>query len=279
MYSIRSDRPLGADALALLQAVDHVLKTLELLYFIVGAMARDILLTHVFGLDTRLATRDLDIGVAVRDWSEFELVAAKLSEDANFVQDPKMVHRLRKDNYPLDIIPYDGVETPEHTIAWPPDREVVMNVAGFQDAFEAAVVVQVEAGLDIRVVSLPGLAVLKFLAWSDRGTVDSRDARDLATLLRSYVDAGNNDRLYEAEFDAMEAVDFNLELAGARLLGRDARLVASEDVRAQVLDLLRDSIRRTRLATDMTTVWSNLEDVTSVVEKFLEQFQEGLQGH
>jgi predicted nucleotidyltransferase len=163
-------------------------------------------------------------------------------------------------------------------IAWPPDREVVMNVAGFQDAFEAAVTVQFEADLSIRVVSLPGLAVLKLLAWSDRGTVDSRDARDLATLLRSYADAGNNDRLYEAEFDAMEAADFNLELAGARLLGRDARLVASENVRAQVLDLLRDSTRRTRLATAMATVWSSVENVDSAVEKFLEQFQGGLQG-
>ena len=114
-----------------MRSVDAVMKTLELPYFVVGAMARDILLTHVFGLATRRATRDLGIGVAVKDWDEFEAVATKLVDEANFVRDPKIVHRLHKDETPLDIIPFHGVESSEQTIAWPPDLEIVMNVAGY----------------------------------------------------------------------------------------------------------------------------------------------------
>ena len=255
------------------------MKTLELPYFVVGAMARDILLTHVFGLATRLATRDLDIGVAVRGWDEFEAVATKLVEEAKFVRDPKIVHRLHKDEYPLDIIPYGGVESPEQTITWPPAGEIVMNVAGFQDTFTAADTVQIEPDLNVRIVSLPGLAVLKLFAWADRGSSDNRDALDLATLVRTYADAGNQDRIYETEFDTMEAVGYNLELAGARLLGRDARLVVSEAVRTKISDLLSDPERRTRLTMDMASAWSSLEDVSSVAEGFLEQFQQGLEGN
>jgi predicted nucleotidyltransferase len=102
-----------------MRTVDAVMKALNLPYFIVGATARDILLTHVFGLATGLATRDLDIGIAVRDWDEFEEVIAKLVEVADFVRDTRIVHRLHKDEYPLDIVPFKGVESPEHTIAWP----------------------------------------------------------------------------------------------------------------------------------------------------------------
>ncbi|GMR23657.1 MAG: hypothetical protein BMS9Abin37_2107 [Acidobacteriota bacterium] len=57
---------------------DGVMETLELPYFVVGAMARDVLLAHFFGLATSLATRNLDIGVAVRGRDEHEAVATKL---------------------------------------------------------------------------------------------------------------------------------------------------------------------------------------------------------
>ncbi len=256
-----------------------MMKTLELPYFVVGAMARDILLTHVFGLATRRATRDLDIGVAVKDWDEFEAVATKLVDEASFVRDPKIVHRLHKDETPLDIIPFHGVESSEQTVAWPADLGIVMNVAGYQDAFDAALTVQIENGLNVRVVSLPGLAVLKLFAWADRGSSDARDALDLATLLHTYADAGNDDRLYGDEIDAMEAVDFKMELAGARLLGRDARRVAAEDTLTRMSEMLRGPQQWMRLSADMARARSRLEDASSEAEELLKQFQEGLVGH
>ena len=149
-----------------MRTVDAVMKALDLPYFIVGAMARDILLTHVFGLAPGLATRDLDIGIAMKDWDEFDAVVAKLVDDSEFVRDTKIVHRLYKGEYPLDIIPFRGVESPEPTIAWPSDLGTVMNVAGYREYFEAAETVQIETGFVVRVVSLPGLAVLKLLAWA-----------------------------------------------------------------------------------------------------------------
>jgi predicted nucleotidyltransferase len=260
-----------------MRTVDAVMRALDLSYFIVGATARDVLLTHVFGLSTGLATRDLDIGIAVRNWDEFEGVIAKLVKEAEFVRDTRIVHRLHKDEYPLDIVPFQGVESPEHTIAWPSDLETVMNVAGYQESFDAAETVQIETGLVVRVVSLPGLAVLKLFAWADRGLGNAKDAVDLATLLRSYADAGNEDRLYDTELDTLEAVEFNLELAGARLLGRDARYVTTEATRSQMLGLLGGPVHRERLVAHMARAWSRLEDASPEVENFLNQFQKGLE--
>ena len=48
MLSVRSDRPIQPAALTVIRAVDKVTKELGLTYFVAGAMARDILLTHVF---------------------------------------------------------------------------------------------------------------------------------------------------------------------------------------------------------------------------------------
>ena len=77
----------------------------------------------------------------------------------------------------VDIIPFGKLETAERTIAWPPDADVVMNVAAFSDVFENALRVEVRPDLVIPVASLPGLAILKLFAWTDRH--EARDVQDL----------------------------------------------------------------------------------------------------
>ncbi|HKZ75456.1 MAG TPA: nucleotidyl transferase AbiEii/AbiGii toxin family protein [Actinomycetota bacterium] len=169
------------------------------------------------------------------------------------------------------------MEQPETRIAWPPDKAVVMNVAGYGEALGCAVPVEVEPGFVVRVASLPGLALLKLLAWADRGAADTRDAIDLATLLRRYGDAGNEDRLYGAEIAVLEAVSYDLELAGARLLGMDASRIAAPATRGQVLTLLDDPARMDRLVLDLAGRLSVTEAHRAAAGAFLAQFKAGFQ--
>lgn len=276
MHSIRTDQPIDETTLALLHEVNEVMRALGLRYFVAGAIARDILLTHVFGLGVYRATADVDFAVAVKDWAEFEAAKAAL-ENRQFVRDPRLTHRLYKNDYPVDIIPFGGVESPERTITWPPELTNAMNVAGYREAFEAAEKVQIESGLVLRVVSLPGIAVLKIFAWGDRGHETSKDAEDLALLLRTYPHAGNESRLYAESIDAMEAVDHRLDLAGARLLGRDVRLMITEDTRKHLTRFLGDRARRERLNIAMARVWGVTEEAESEAERMFEQFRNGLE--
>ena len=78
---------------------------------------------------------------------------------------------------------------------------------------------------------------------------------------------------------AMEAVEFKMKLAGARLLGRDARRVAAENTLTQMSEMLRDPQQWMRLTGDMARARSRLEDASSEAEELLKQFQEGLVGH
>ena len=75
------------------------------------------------------------------------------------------------------------------TIAWPPAKDTVMTVAGFEDAMAASLQVQVSPTLTVPVVSLAALAVLKIFAWEDRKTTD-KDAVDLYLVISTYADAG-----------------------------------------------------------------------------------------
>jgi predicted nucleotidyltransferase len=280
LLSVARERPLDPLTLDVLRHVDHISQEFGLDYFVVGATARDVLLNGVFGLDTGRRTDDLDLGVAVEGWPQFEAIKGRLIETGSFVPAESSAQRLyyrattRGTGYPLDIIPFGGVEQPLHQIAWPPDRSIVMNVAGYEEARACAVPMDVDSGFVVRVASLPGLAILKLVAWADRGVSDPRDAIDLATLLRQYGGAGNTDRLYDSEIAVLEVANYDFELAGARLLGMDATRIAAPRTRAQVHSILDDAGRLDRLIRDVARGLA-AEDPIAIAGGLLAQFNAG----
>lgn len=61
MYSVRSDRPLDPVTRAILRHVHDACAALGVDYVLIGASARDIMLTHVFGTTIRRAMCDADV--------------------------------------------------------------------------------------------------------------------------------------------------------------------------------------------------------------------------
>lgn len=187
-------------------------------YFLAGAMAREIMLRHVFGRGPGRRTLDVDFGIAVTDWDQFEALKRRLIDQADFEAHPKQRQRLKDKSTSVivDLIPFGGVERSNASILWPPEEDTVMRVTGFKDALLGAVAVRLVPDLVVPVVSLPLLLVLKLFAWVDRRS-EKRDAADIYTLLRQYGDAGNEDRLYQEHLPILEAEGFDFELAGAVL--------------------------------------------------------------
>jgi predicted nucleotidyltransferase len=66
--------------------------------------------------------------------------------------------------------------------------------------------VEIEEGFTVRVASVPGLTLLKLIAWADRRHQNNKDAADLYWLLTTYTEAGNFDRFYDQEVALLEAV-------------------------------------------------------------------------
>ena len=71
VLEIRHDQidPLILDAI---RKIDTVARQQETRYFLAGATAREVILRHVFGRPAGRRTLDIDCGIAVRDWKQFE---------------------------------------------------------------------------------------------------------------------------------------------------------------------------------------------------------------
>ena len=82
---------------------------------LVGATARDVLLTHVFGLEVRRATHDLDFAVAVKDWEQFDALRAGLLARNTFKDGGGAKQRLYykggngEYDYPIDLVPFGAI--------------------------------------------------------------------------------------------------------------------------------------------------------------------------
>jgi predicted nucleotidyltransferase len=221
--SPRLSRPIEPAIVAVLRAVHVAAQAQRLEFFIAGAFARDIWLDYIYQVPVARLTRDIDIGINVSSWTEFESLREALISDAGFVPDVHRLHRLfmSSSGVPLDIVPFGGVENRQRQIAWPPDGATIMSLMGFAEAFRGAPLLDLAPGLQVRVTSLAGLAALKLLSWSERGRETNRDAVDFWLILRNYGDPCQRERLMLEEDETLAAEDYDVRRAGARLLGAD----------------------------------------------------------
>jgi predicted nucleotidyltransferase len=191
---------------------------------LVGAMARDLLLFYAHGIKATRATEDIDFAFALASWSHFEKIRASLLSSELFRPHPRGLQKLSyRSGVEVDLIPFGGLENADGTISWPPHGDIVMSVLGLEGALKSSLDALLPSGQQVSVVSLPMLAVLKVLAWSERRTsAPRRDSFDLMLVLQNYLDAGNTERLYSEAAHLLENPDFDYERAGAWLAGKDA---------------------------------------------------------
>jgi predicted nucleotidyltransferase len=210
---------------------------------VVGAVARDILITHVTGASPSRATADVDVAVAVSSWYDLE----KLTD----VFEPigGSGHKFAVRGTEVDIIPFGGVESDDRTIRWPNDH--VMSVLGFKEAHTAAIHVRISNRHVVPVASLPAQSLLKLFAWRDRRNLNVRDAIDLRSILNAYHQGPYEEELYSEYADLLIRHGFAPNSAGAERMGMEAAALMTPDTRGHVTRILTDDDRFELLVGDM----------------------------
>ena len=273
MSSIDLSNELDEYTVTFYENIEAVATELGLQFMIVGATARDLILESTYNIRPHRATVDIDLGVSLTNWEQFELLKGALVATGKFNKTGSP-HTLEYENtHPIDIVPFGDISN-EETISWPPDHCILMNVAGFREAYDSSISIKLrqEPLLEIKIASLASLVVLKLLAWKDRGTSDDRDAKDIATIIYNYGTPVNEDRLWKDEYGLMEEEDNIIEHAGARLLGRDISKDIGSELLQTLISMLRDETStggQHRLATQMTRpmIDGDFENQLSLLKK------------
>lgn len=244
-------------------------------FIVVGARAIELVMGYGYGVHLLRTTADFDFGVSVTDWDQFHALREALLGAHAFRADQAKLHRLHSPHgLMVDLVPFGAIERPDRTIAWPPDDQPVLNAFGFDEAAARAVSVTLPKDVIAHVIAPSGQALLKIAAWQDRTERPPRDAADLGVLLLHYIDADHHDRFID-DANLVDAVNGDIRLGGARLLGRDIRAMLDEQGLQRVEAIVAPEINphgRQKLGGDI-----NRHDPERILP-LIQEFHAGLTG-
>lgn len=216
-------------------------------FYVIGATARDIIISGIHARQSGRKAEDLDIAFAISDWDKYEEISGKLCNKQAFTKDSKQKQRFwYKKIYALDIVPFGGIAKADKHIYWPPDESVAIPVHGFMEMAKETFEISIDNAFTILVASLPGIFMLKLSSWKDRHTTHNRDAEDMALILSNYLSL-NDERAAKNHYDIYNLTPFSTFIAGTILMARDINTMIHDDssVRDRLGSILRDELHKT----------------------------------
>lgn len=259
-------KPINKAFAPVLKIIVDAANSLQISFFIAGATARDLVLHHVFERNIGRKTYDIDTAILISNWDEYTALRNELIKAG--LQATNSAHRLihAESGLPVDIIPFGNISGENEDISWPPKHAIRMSVAGFSEAYNHALIIEIEPDYTIKVSSLAGLALLKLIAWSERHHESNKDAHDFLTILTEYSNI-EIDRLYE-DYVPGELLEFNPERLGAYLLGYDIGMLFENRQSTRTFDSLNTLLTTQKESfLDSLLKESNSQDV-----QYLEQW-------
>ena len=224
----------------LLVELNRSFEALAMQYYIIGATARDIVFSALYGQGSARKTFDLDIAIAIPDWETFEHISAELCSHGSFKKSKEQKQRFTyKDVYELDIVPFGEVAKADEKIYWPPEEDHAMSVKGFTEIAHDTIRLNVDGEFDINVASLPGIFILKLVAWKDRSYKTSKDADDMSYIIASYLPI-HQENLQEKYYHIYDDEHYTDYTAGAAILASELKtlLLGNDSIRNEVIAIL-----------------------------------------
>ncbi len=194
-----------------------------LAHLVIGAGAR-VLPCELVDLDPGRLTSDWDLAVPFENWAGFHAFVEDLVvvPGAPF-QATGVEHRFvhRQTQVLLDLVPFGGIEEQPGRIRWPSGQE--MSVQGIDSALLKSDSINLGT-VSIRFTSILSQAQQKPAAYMDRRDQGvNHDVIDFVWVLKNYMEAGNQDRVYDEAWETIEAGSIAPNAWGAALLGQDLR--------------------------------------------------------
>ncbi len=229
--------------LEMLMALEGVLKKQNIDFYLVGALARDISLSHDPSFAPKRKTNDVDIAILLATEEQFYQVKNLLLESGDFAaHESEAVKLFYKNSIELDLLPFGDIENENRETKIGQPRLFVIDVPGFIEVFPEAETYPLGQGKMLKVCPIEGLILLKLIANDDRPG-RTKDIADIEHIISVYFDLKTVEiyEQYLEVLDLYEATDREyLKLVSSRIIGRKiaSMLVGSPKLSDRVIGIL-----------------------------------------
>ncbi len=216
---------LDPQAIEALRILGQVLAENGRRFVLIGATVPWLLLDLRQGRESgSRATYDMDAAIEAETWEDFNRLRGRLSE-AGF-QLGSAPHQLRfGEDVSIDLIPFGPGLVQGDRLVWP-ETDTVMSALGLEEAFECAIAEELAPGFLVPIVQIPGLVLLKIIAYKDRPEERARDLTDLVYCFKHYEEEFETSRRFNLAGFVVTGRELQFDEAGAYLLGNEVAKLA-----------------------------------------------------
>ncbi len=253
--------------------IDVVMKEMRIPYYLIGVNAIALELLKV-GIKPTRGTKDIDFAVMISSISEYEKITEALEKSGfNKVSAPWTFYSS-KFKVAIDLLPFGEIE--EYFTNNFNERHIDLHVFGFREVMEEAITVQIDENV-ANIPPLPGMVILKLIAWSDRPEDRGDDLPDILRIIQHYYDL-KWEEIVEKHYDTFEADPFDQLFIAAEVLGRDSSLYLkkSKAISERVLKILDTNLEDAKKS-DIAKEWAKkLDRDIEYAFALLRAFQKGI---
>lgn len=232
----------------ILNAVIPTLKELKVKYFVVGAFARDTALLSKGHTDPPARkTKDLDLAIMLSSEEEFNQLKEKLSEIEGFeVHDTEPIKLIYNKRFELDLLPFGEIENEKGKVELKAKKTFTLDMPGFAEVYQSTNSIETDQGYDLNVCSLPGVILLKLIAWDDRKH-RTKDIQDIEYIIQNLYML-EIEEIATKEGDILDLLDQEKnyrEAVTARYIGRKIGELTkkSTEITSRVNQILTNNIQ------------------------------------
>lgn len=267
----------------LLQALERGFEKFGIDFYLVGAVSRDLWMSGIHRIKPRRTTGDIDFAVCINDKGVYEALKDYLITQEGFSSYKENAFVLiDKDGMEVDLLPFGAIEDGDGRVVVQGTGYTSIHVDGFKEVYNDHLPEVEMGGHTFKFCSLPGLVLLKMIAWEDRPESRTIDITDISDILNHYFDM-HADAIYDEHADIFideSAAEASLSELAARVMGREIRHIAqrSEKLLVRITKLLQTQtkdVATSRMAEIMVQYFKNsIEDNLRLLEYLKKGFEE-----
>lgn len=226
-YSQLSQQP---EITEMLYALERGLEKFGIDFYLVGAVARNVWMTGINNITPRRTTGDIDFAVLINDKGIYEDLKTYLINTEGF--HPHTGNEfvfIWKDKQEVDLLPFSAISDEDAKFSTNGIGLTNINMQGFSEVYDDGLpTLDLEGKHQFKFCTLPGIVLLKLIAWDDRPEVRRDDIKDVSDILNHFFDMYDNE-IFENHHDLFENEEVSLKHIAARVMGREMNKIANKN--------------------------------------------------
>lgn len=255
------------------EIIDKIMNKHSVPYYLIGVSAIALELLKK-GIKPGRGTKDIDFAIMISTIEEYESISASLQNKGfNKVKAPWTFYSENY-NVAIDILPFGEIEEKD-TVKFN-ERYSDLYILGFKEVLEDSEQVQIEDKI-VNIPPLPGMIILKLVAWSDRPEERENDLADILKIIEHYF-VHKFDEIVEYHNDIFPDDGFDQLLIASEVLGRKSKqyLKKSEALTKRIKELLKINLNNER-ESKIAKEWARIKGwEIEYAFSILKSFQKGL---